>query len=209
VVKRAFAPPDIGFKNKRFQNPEVSNLFLAMPVYLPISHSHCPRARFINQVSCSDELAVHSCPLLCLQRQVAKLASKLFYSWYWLRNYNMARIFKCLRQYTPVGVSRMQGLNEGGKRGTISRVPSHYGGAESLRGPVKSSSNVTSTLFNAIYLLPKYLSFEHGIAKLVSWPGGHLTSLHPWPHVTVEPRHLWKGLPSWQFVRPNSRNSAF
>jgi len=41
-------------------------------------------------VSCSYELAVFSCPLLCLQRQVAKLASRLCYCCSLLRNNNMA-----------------------------------------------------------------------------------------------------------------------
>jgi len=34
---------------------------------LPARHSHGTRARFTVLVSCSGELAVHSCPLLCLQ----------------------------------------------------------------------------------------------------------------------------------------------
>jgi len=51
-------------------------------------------------VSCSDELAIHSCPLVCLQRQVAKLASGVFYYWFLLRHNNMAKIFKGLIQVT-------------------------------------------------------------------------------------------------------------
>jgi len=43
------------------------DLFLAITVYLPVRHSHCTRARFTVLVSCSAELAVHSCPLLCVQ----------------------------------------------------------------------------------------------------------------------------------------------
>jgi len=39
---------------------------------------------------CSDEIAVHSCPLLCLQRRVAKVASGLFYCWSLLRRNTMA-----------------------------------------------------------------------------------------------------------------------
>jgi len=31
-------------------------------------NSNCTRARFTVLVSCSDELAVHSCPLFFLQR---------------------------------------------------------------------------------------------------------------------------------------------
>jgi len=43
------------------------DLFLAITVYCPVRHSHCARARFNVLVSCSAELAVHLCPLLCLQ----------------------------------------------------------------------------------------------------------------------------------------------
>jgi len=32
-----------------------------MTVYLPTSHSHCTRARFIGLVLCSDEIVVPSC----------------------------------------------------------------------------------------------------------------------------------------------------
>jgi len=38
------------------------------------------------QCHCSDELAVHSYPLLCLHRRVVKVASGLFYCWSLLRN---------------------------------------------------------------------------------------------------------------------------
>jgi len=69
---------------------QINDLILALTVYLPVSHSHCTSARFIVIVSCSDELAVHSCLLLCLQRRVAKDASGLFYCWSLLRNNNMA-----------------------------------------------------------------------------------------------------------------------
>jgi len=36
-------------------------------------HSHCARTGFTVVVSCNFELADHSCPLHCLQREVAKL----------------------------------------------------------------------------------------------------------------------------------------
>jgi len=42
-------------------------LVLAITVYLQVRHSNCARARFTVLVSCSAELAVHSCPLLFLQ----------------------------------------------------------------------------------------------------------------------------------------------
>jgi len=47
-------------------------------------------ARFTVLVLCSGERAVHSCPLFCLQTQIAKLASGLFAYWSLLRNNNMA-----------------------------------------------------------------------------------------------------------------------
>jgi len=37
-----------------------------------------------------DEIAVRSCPLLCVQRQFAEPASGLFYCWSLLRNNNTA-----------------------------------------------------------------------------------------------------------------------
>jgi len=59
-------------------------------VYLPARHSHCTRASFTVVVSCSDEPAVHSDPLICLRRQVAKLACGLFYCYSLLCNNNTA-----------------------------------------------------------------------------------------------------------------------
>jgi len=43
------------------------DLILAITAYLPVWHSHCTRARFTVLLSCSAGLALHSCPLLCLQ----------------------------------------------------------------------------------------------------------------------------------------------
>jgi len=59
-----------------------------------------------------------------------------------------------------------------GQGGTISRAPNHYGRA-------KSHSNVITTFFKTVglHLFPKDLRFEHGGAKLVSFPRRHLTSL--------------------------------
>jgi len=34
--------------------------------YLPVWRPQCARTRFTVLVLCSDEFAVHSCPLLCL-----------------------------------------------------------------------------------------------------------------------------------------------
>jgi len=61
-----------------------------MTVFLPVWNSHCTRVSFTVMVSCSDQLAVHSRPLLCLQRRVAKVASWFFYCWSLLRNNNLA-----------------------------------------------------------------------------------------------------------------------
>jgi len=61
-------------------------LILAMTVCFPVWHSHCTKASFTVLVSRRDELlTVHSCPLICLQRQVAKLGKELFYYWTLLR----------------------------------------------------------------------------------------------------------------------------
>jgi len=42
------------------------DLFLAITVYLPVRHLHGIRGRFTVLVSCSAELAVHTCLLLWL-----------------------------------------------------------------------------------------------------------------------------------------------
>jgi len=62
-----------------------------------------------------------------------------------------------------------QGRNKGG---TVSRESNHWVAP-------KSPNNVASVFFNTVLLLPKDLRFEHGGAKLASWPGCHLTSIHP------------------------------
>jgi len=66
---------EIGAKNKFFLENLTSAaqfrlivLFIAIIVYLPLWHSHYTRARFTVLVSGSGEVAVHSCPLFCLQR---------------------------------------------------------------------------------------------------------------------------------------------
>ena len=88
---------EIGTKNQNFLENLTSaaqlrliDLFIALTVYFPISSSHCTRIRFIVLVSCSGELAVHSFPLLFLQRQAGKLAIGCFYCWSLLCNNNMA-----------------------------------------------------------------------------------------------------------------------
>jgi len=97
-AKRAFALSlEIGIRNQIFlEKPEVGIL---IPInwfdscndsFVPVWNLHCTRVRFTVVVSCSDELAVHSCPLLCLQRWVAKVASGFFCCWSLLRNNHMA-----------------------------------------------------------------------------------------------------------------------
>jgi len=82
---------EIGSKNEKIlENLKLAakfwliHLIVATTVYLPVWH--CTRARFTVLMSYSDEIAVRSCPLLCLQMQVAKLASRLLYCWSLLRN---------------------------------------------------------------------------------------------------------------------------
>ena len=84
--QNGFPPSEIGTKNQkvlenlrsasRFQ---LLDLILAITLYLPVWHSHCTKASFTVLVWCSDELAVHSRPLLRLQTHVATLAIALFY----------------------------------------------------------------------------------------------------------------------------------
>jgi len=106
-------PLEIGTKNQKFLEKlksavyfRVINLILAMTVYLPIWHSHCTRTRFTVLVWCSDEFGIHSCPLLCLQMQVAKLASRLFHCWSLLCNNTVSwqLIFKGLLQVTVADI---------------------------------------------------------------------------------------------------------
>jgi len=63
-----------------------------MTLTLHASQVHCFGVMHCYDVMvlCSDELADHSCPVLCLQRQVVKLASSLFYCRSVLCNNNMA-----------------------------------------------------------------------------------------------------------------------
>jgi len=87
----------IGTKNQKcFENLKSAPWFrlidfiLAITLYLFIWHSHCTRASFTVLVWCSDELAVHSCPLVRLRTHVGKLASAWFYCCSLLCNNNMA-----------------------------------------------------------------------------------------------------------------------
>jgi len=55
-------------------------------------------------VSCSDELPIHSCSFLCLQRRVAKVVRGLFYCWSLLRNNTMATNLQGSLHITVAGV---------------------------------------------------------------------------------------------------------
>jgi len=63
---------------------------LTLYSFLPVWNSHYTRVRFTVMVSCSDELAVHSCLFLCLQSRFAKVASGSFCCWSLLRNNTVA-----------------------------------------------------------------------------------------------------------------------
>jgi len=84
-------PPEIGTKKAKFLENVKSavwfwlvGLILAMTAYLPMWHT----------AQWSGNMQLWACsslnPLLCLQRQVAELASELFCYWPLLRNINMA-----------------------------------------------------------------------------------------------------------------------
>jgi len=63
-----------------------------MAVYLPVWKLtlHKSQVHSYSVVSGCDELAVHTCPLLCLKRRVAKVTSRLLCCWFSLRNNSMA-----------------------------------------------------------------------------------------------------------------------
>jgi len=96
-ARRAFYPPGnwdwtkYFWKNLKLASSIPINLFDSWnDSFLPVWNSHCTRVRFTVIVSCNDELAVHSRPLLRLQRRIAKVASGLFYCWPLLRNNSIA-----------------------------------------------------------------------------------------------------------------------
>jgi len=86
----------------------------------------------------------------------------------------MQASFHTVLKYVAYQHTSMQtrGVTVESKGGTIPRTPNHHGAP-------KSPNNVTGTFFNTIHLLRKD-RFEHGGAKLASFPGRHLTSLRPW-----------------------------
>ena len=55
----------------------------------------------------------------------------------------------------------------------------HFRERRITAGVPKTPNNAKSTFFNTVHLLPKDLRIEYGDAKLVSFPGRHLTSLRP------------------------------
>jgi len=63
----------------------LDNLIAGMTLTL-----HKSQGGYTILVSSIDELAVNSCPLFFLQRQIAKLARGLFCRWSLFRNNNMA-----------------------------------------------------------------------------------------------------------------------
>jgi len=94
--KRAFTL-EIGTKNQRFlENLTLAaesrsiHLIVAMTVYMPVGHWHYTRARFTVLVSSNDEIAVHSCPLLCLRRGRLRNLGADCSIWSELRNNNTA-----------------------------------------------------------------------------------------------------------------------
>jgi len=120
----------LGLRHKIYRKPEVSSLIdsiLAMIVCMPAWRSFWTRARFTVLVSCSDELAVHPCPLLCLWKQVAKRASGLLYCWSLLRSSNMATNLQTFTSSysSRSGVTRglnqlaVQNLAEGGPLASV------------------------------------------------------------------------------------------
>jgi len=87
--KRAFPPLEIETKHQdSLENMKLVAQFrsndkiFAIPLYFPVWHSHCTTVKFTVLVSCSGELAVHSCSLLC----VANLGADFFWCWCLLRN---------------------------------------------------------------------------------------------------------------------------
>ena len=105
-------PWKFGYEPSTSRKPEVNSLIpilieliLAMTVSFLVWHSHCTRAKFTVLVSCRNELlTVHSCPLICLQRQTAKPGTGLFCFWPLMRNNNMATNIQSSLQVAAIGV---------------------------------------------------------------------------------------------------------
>jgi len=86
-AKRAFAPRlEIGMMKPLFQEKLEVGILIPIDWFDSCNDSFFCRYETLTAqesvsviVSCSDELAVHTCPLLFLQRRVAKVASGFFY----------------------------------------------------------------------------------------------------------------------------------
>ena len=105
--KTGICPLKIGIKNQTFLEKTEAGILIPInwfnscnDSFLPVWNSHCTRVRFAVIVSCSDEFAVHSCHLLCLQRWVAEVASRLFCCWSLLHNNNMATNLQNFTSYS-------------------------------------------------------------------------------------------------------------
>jgi len=64
----------------------------------------------------------------------------------------------------PIGRQRYCRAYRGGKGGTMTLAPNHWGGG------AETSLQYHKHFFNTVHLLPKGLRFKHGGAKHVSWP---------------------------------------
>ena len=96
----------------------------------------------------------------------------------WNRSWWRSDLKICLfSENFAIFISLHQRRNER-SRGTISPAPNHYGGG------AKSHSNVITNFFKTVglHLLPKDLRFEHGGAKLVSFPRRHQSRYAPAHH---------------------------
>jgi len=85
--------------------PILVELILATAVHFLVWHSHCTGAKFTVLVSCRDELlTVHSCPLLWLQRQIAKLGKEFSIIDLYCVTITWQQIFKRSLQVAAIGI---------------------------------------------------------------------------------------------------------
>jgi len=73
-------------------------------LYCTLLNHYKSQVHSYGRVSCSDELAVHTCPLLCLQKCVAIVARRLFYCWSSLCKNSMATNLQRFTLYYRTGV---------------------------------------------------------------------------------------------------------
>jgi len=97
---------EIGTRNQNFLAH--IDLILALTVYLPAWHPQCIRTRFTVLLLCSDELAVHSCPLPCLSAgascETCVQNADCSIVWLYCVTMTWQRIFALSLQVTVVGV---------------------------------------------------------------------------------------------------------